>query len=652
MADSNTTDVRPHCGSPEFENMPASMKAVTRWVLWRFDWNGSKWTKTPINARTGGKASSTNAATWTTFDDAVAAYRRGGVDGIGFVLGDGWSGIDLDDHLDGDGRVTPFAEDVLQRLPSYHEVSPSGEGIKIFIRATLEHGHADHKAGIEVYGIGRYFTVTGRKLSDSPAEVEDRQSELQRLLNDVKPPRTNTNAPAWRTLSDHDKALAALERLSSARAEGYSTWVSVGMALHAVDESLLDAWNRWSAESSKHDDHCCATAWAAFGRSGYTLASLIFWADEDSPGWRDRYSTSETRSRSKNSEQTKFVAPEAVVRRLSDVPPEELEWLWLNRIPLGKLTLFCGDPGLGKSYVTCDLAARVSRGRAWPDDSSQRQPVGSVVMFNCEDGLADTIRPRLDAAGADVSKIIAIEGVRMFDPDTGQPRQRGFTLAVDLPILAREVEKLSDCRLIVIDPVSAYLGDETDSHKNAEVRALLAPLAELAERHRASVLMVTHLTKSYGGKAVYRATGSLAFAAAARAVWFVCKDPDDERRRLMLPAKTNLAKEPLGLAYRIESGGIAWEADPVTIRADELLAKETGSKKGDDRSHQGEVAAWLREVLANGPLPAKRIFEDGRELHGMSPKVLRRALKAIGGEPRKDGMDGPWMWSLSNKPAA
>ena len=335
---------------------------------------------------------------------------------------------------------------------------------------------------------------------------------------------------------------------------------------------------------------------------------------------------------------------EAIVHRMSDVEPEQLEWLWPNRIPLGKLTLLAGDPGLGKSFVTMDMAARVSRGAVWPDDSTKRQTIGSVVIFNCEDGLADTIRPRLDRADADVSKIVAIEGVKVFDAETGESRQRGFTLAHDLPRLETVVCDLADCRLIVIDPISGFLGD-TDSHKNADVRALLSPLKELAEKNHTAVLMVTHLAKGTGGKSIYRSMGSLAFTAAARAAWHVTKDPDDPIRRLILPAKMNLAPDPTGLAYRIEDGGIHWEADPVRMTADDVLAREANQRNDGQGGERAEAEAWLREYLADGDRESKLLQADARE-HGISTATLRRALKIVCGKPHKTSMDGPWMRSL------
>lgn len=551
----------------------------------------------------------------------------------------------MDDHLDSDGRVTPFAEHVLRRLASYSEVSPSGEGIKVFVRGSVEYSHADHLVGIEVYAGGRYFTVTGRKLSDSSDEVAGRQSELSALLSELKPRDRSSNTAAWRKLSNREKALAALAKLSPSRADGRQEWIAVGMALHSVDDSLADEWDRWSLQSPKHDADCCSRAWASFGnRCGYTLASLVYWANQDSPGWRDGYAGQGERTPINGSAAQRPMLTQAIVHRLSDVRPEQLEWLWPDRIPLGKLTLLAGDPGLGNSFVTCDLAARISSGRAWPDDSTWQQPAGSVVMFNCEDGLRDTVRPRLDRARADVSKIVAIDGVKVHDIDSGEARSRGFSLANDLPRLEHVVKDLTDCRLIVIDPVSAYCGD-ADSHKNAEVRALLAPLAELAERFRVAVLMVTHLAKGTGSKAIYRSMGSLAFAAAARAVWHVAKDPEDENRRLILPAKMNLAPDPTGLAYCLDQGVVCWEADPVKMHADELLAIEANAKPDTDRTQRDEATGWLCDVLANGPMPSKDIIGDGRE-QGHSEKTLRRAYKEMGGKPTKTGMDGGWLWSL------
>ncbi|MBK9129160.1 MAG: AAA family ATPase [Phycisphaerales bacterium] len=333
-----------------------------------------------------------------------------------------------------------------------------------------------------------------------------------------------------------------------------------------------------------------------------------------------------------------------VLVTLADVAPEPIRWLWPGRIALGKLTLVAGDPGLGKSLLSLDVAARVSTGSGWPD-VHEAAPPGGVVLLSAEDDAADTIRPRLDAAAADVSRVTMLQAIHPgggAGGDSGRP----FNLAEDLPALEEAVRAVPDCRLVIIDPVTAYLGGGVDSHKAAEVRALLAPLGALAARCGVAVLAVTHLNKSAGGPAIYRAMGSLAFAAAARAAWAVTRDRDDPRRRLMLPLKNNLAPDLGGLAYAIEpmgAGGhpvLAWERDPVTLSADEALGPDRGDGGATERA-----AEWLADALADGPQPARELFERAERV-GIAARTLKRAKARVRALAVKGGFGGGWVWRL------
>lgn len=336
-----------------------------------------------------------------------------------------------------------------------------------------------------------------------------------------------------------------------------------------------------------------------------------------------------------------------VIVRLSDVKPEPVAWLWPGRIALGKLTLIAGDPGSGKSFLTLDMAARVSRGWAWPDASGVATTPGGVVLLSAEDGVADTIRPRLDAAGADVGRIVALEAIRSVG-DNGRESARTFDLSRDLPALEAAIRSVDGCRLVVIDPVTAYLGG-VDSHKNAEIRGLLAPLGPIAERHRVAMVAVTHLNKSGGGPAIYRAMGSLAFAAAARAAWAVSKDKDDLRRRLLLPIKNNIAPDTGGLAYRIEPLGVggcpavAWEPDPVNVSADEALAGDRD--EGGGRTERDDAAEWLRDFLSDGPKLARDVLTESKAA-GFSKRTIDRAKPVAGVRTRKEAFGGGWVWEL------
>jgi len=328
--------------------------------------------------------------------------------------------------------------------------------------------------------------------------------------------------------------------------------------------------------------------------------------------------------------------------RVSDVDPMPVNWLWENKIALGKLTLMSGDPGLGKSLVTTAIATAISLGARWPVNGGSA-PLGSVVMLSAEDAVADTIRPRLDAAHADCTKIHVLEASRDIDDD-GEISERPFSLTDDIDRLEALALSLDDCKLIVIDPVSAYLG-RIDSHKNAEVRAALSPVSDMAERLNVAVIAVTHLNKG-GGSAMYRSIGSIAFTAAARAAWVIVKDRDDPDRRLVLQVKNNLAKDREGMAYRVESADngaavVMWEPDPVNVDIEEAMSNASD----EFRSERDDAIDWLKTELRDNPVTSKDMIKRARDA-GHSWATVRRAQKELGIKPKKQGIDNAWIWAL------
>jgi hypothetical protein len=338
---------------------------------------------------------------------------------------------------------------------------------------------------------------------------------------------------------------------------------------------------------------------------------------------------------------------DAVLIRMSDVAAEPVEWLWMDRIAMGKTSMILGDPDLGKSFVTLEIAARVSTGTAFPDSPNVPNPVGSVILLSAEDDPADTIRPRLDAAGADSSKIHLLKMIRTYHEETGEVMERSFSLERDLAVLKPVLAELSDCRLIIIDPVSAYLGS-VDSNKNADIRGLLAPLAQLAADHRLAVVMVTHLNKGSGGKAMYRGQASIAFNASARSAWLVVQDKENAARRMILPVKNNLTAERSGLAYSIKQNGdgmgiVQWETAPVTMHADDALAKLIPSNTKS--TALGEAVDWLRDQLRDGARPANAVREAAKK-DGIKDRTLDRAKRELKVVATRDGFGGPWVWML------
>jgi hypothetical protein len=310
-----------------------------------------------------------------------------------------------------------------------------------------------------------------------------------------------------------------------------------------------------------------------------------------------------------------------VLVQLADIKPEKVEWLWDNRIPLGKLCLLVGDPSVGKSFLTLYIAARVTNGLPWPDDPL-KQPIlkGAVIILTAEDDIADTVLPRLKTNEADVNKVVAIQGVKY--PDTEE--QFYFSLITHLPALEQAIIQTPDSHLVIIDPITAYLG-KTDSNKNAEVRGALAPLAALAGKYKVAILGVSHLTKNQTLKAIYRTMGSLAFTAAARAVWVVSKDKDDPNRRLFTPCKCNLSIEPTSLAFKIIDGMVCFEPEQLTISTDEALSTEPGEDKGAVE----EAEDFLREVLKEGSMLSRDVWKEAAE-NKISERTLKRAKANLG----------------------
>ena len=344
---------------------------------------------------------------------------------------------------------------------------------------------------------------------------------------------------------------------------------------------------------------------------------------------------------------------------IADVQPEAVKWLWPGRIPLGELTMIVGDPGLGKSQICASLASVVTNGGQWPVDRSFAE-VGSVLILSAEDNIKHTIRPRLDAAGADVTRCHTLQAVKRQAED-GTSFEGGFSLALDLAKLSVLMDELKDVRLVIIDPVSAYLG-ETDSHKNAEVRGMLAPLTTLAGAHKAAIILVSHLTKSQSANALMRVQGSIAFAALCRAVWGVTADKDDRARRLFMPLKNNLGQDKTGLAYQIEpytldnpeepipTSRIMWEAQLVETTVEEAFG---AALSHEERSEIDDAKEFLREALSEGRLKAKDVQASARSA-GHSSTTLTRAKKQlkVASEREGFGKDAVWYWRIKEPATA
>lgn len=324
----------------------------------------------------------------------------------------------------------------------------------------------------------------------------------------------------------------------------------------------------------------------------------------------------------------------ALIRRVSEIEREEVAWLWLNRIPLGKLTLFDGDPGLGKSWLTLAIAAAVSRGWALPGDVTKEPR--NVVIMSAEDGPGDTIRPRLEDLGADLERIVLLEAVQE------KGKERMITLA-DLDIIEAIVIR-EKAVLVIVDPVIAYVAG-VDTYVAAEVRSLLAPLAALAHRIHCAVVGVRHLSKK-NIPALYRGQGSIDFLAACRSAFLIGQDPDNPDLRALVHLKCNLSPKASTLTFSIDEGRFLWGPES-TLTAEQVLAVPAEGEGGNALT---EAKEFLATLLAGGPIPAKEVKREAREA-GVSEITLKRAKASLGIKAQKNSFDQGWTWKLPAKEA-
>jgi hypothetical protein len=313
--------------------------------------------------------------------------------------------------------------------------------------------------------------------------------------------------------------------------------------------------------------------------------------------------------------------PVARFQAVSRLPARAVAWLWPGRIALGKLAILDGDPGLGKSLLALDLCARVSTGRPFPDGSPGPGP-GSAIVLNGEDSAEDTLRPRLESLEADLERVF------ILDPDSA--KGGSLALPAHLDVLSDAVSQ-TDARLVVIDPIMAFLERSVQTGNDASVRRALSPLAQLAARQGCAVLLVRHLNKSGGRRSLYRGGGSIGIVGACRCGWLVARDPCDPERRVLAQVKNNLAPPQPSLAFRVQelSAGapvLSW-LGPSLWSADQLLAEETRTLPRD--SVVQRACDFLETVLADGARTSREMGTLAQQ-QGLSVRTLERAKRALG----------------------
>lgn len=346
-----------------------------------------------------------------------------------------------------------------------------------------------------------------------------------------------------------------------------------------------------------------------------------------------------------------------VLEPFAGLRPKSIEWMWQGKYALGKFGLCAGMPDVGKTTVLMDMAARISTGDPWPFSDERREP-GKVLLFSAEDDSADTLLPRLLAAGGNPVNVVRVRAsYKVTDKKKGTKEQTAFTLAADLQKLDQTLATHPDIQAVVMDPISAYLGAR-NAHSEANVRSVLEPVTEVLEKRKVALLGIAHFSKrdpKTVGHVMHLVTGSGGLVAAARSTW-VCVKIDGEDQRYFLRLKNNNAKDSdaEGCCYRLE-GAVVTDPDtgePVeTSRvvwtstwhesAEQLFQRLRYQSKAPQRA---EAASWLVQLLADGPMPANEITQASK----YPEATLKRAKKEANITSHRVGFGdaGEWYWFL------
>lgn len=311
--------------------------------------------------------------------------------------------------------------------------------------------------------------------------------------------------------------------------------------------------------------------------------------------------------------------------RMSEIEAQEIKWLWYPFIPYGKLTIMQGDPGDGKTTMILNLAAQLSKGKCFEDGRGIDAPM-KVIYQTAEDGLADTVKPRLDKAGADCEQILVIDE---SDKSLSMIDER-----------IEEALKTSGAKMLILDPIQAYLGGGMDMNRANEAREMTKKLGMLADKYGCAIILIGHMNKAAGNKAAYRGMGSIDFFAVARSVLLVGRVVGEPDIRAVVQIKNNLAEFGHPKAFRLSDDGFDWIGD-YEITVDEVLGGIA------PKANKLEQAKRLLMELAetNNMMLSGEILELATD-EDISKRTMETAKKELGVKAKK--INNAWYWVLED----
>jgi|GEM_PF-2716441 len=640
-------------------NVPSELRDANAWLGFKYETRpGSKRRKKiPIDPETGERADPRDGASWATFEQALVACERRRLDAIGYALmaADNITGLDLDDCRDPHtGKIDEWAQEIISQLDSYTEITVSGTGLRVFVRGKWHYdAHRVEKLGIhgeahlEIYSEW-FFAVTGDHLDGTPRTINRRADVISslhsRFFSAPKSSRLST-IRSVRTTIDNDDAL--IEKACSAE----------------NGEKFQQLWEgNWESYPSESEADIALCGQLAFwtGCDKERMDTLFRLSGRFRPKWDekhfaagDTYGEHTLRVAIDNSTATyggdsREASPPnhgGASVCIADVQSHPVRWLWRGWIPRGKVTLVEGDPGLGKSLLTLYLAARITKGLPMPDGSHCER--GSVVIVNAEDGLEDTVKPRLEVAGADIPRCHWLN----FSLEDGQ---QTLIIPGQMDALKKKIDE-SKPVLVIIDPLVAYLEQRINSWNDQHVRRAMAALSsQIAEPTGVAIVLIRHPNKKEDVKnKIYRGGGSIGIIAAARSALLLAPDSHNPKLRVLSTIKTNLSKPPTPLLFGVERVDYedADEGMPKIVwhgEQSQATAHPASTNAHEKISALEDAKEFLRESLGHGAKEVTQLFSDAHNSK-ISLSTLRRAKTELKVKSVRDGFgdEGVWFWKLS-----
>lgn len=687
-------------GCPEFESIPQELRDVPQWVVHR-----RKQPRDPTNVSVA--ASVSDPRTWGTYEQALTASASSRCDGIGFVFTDGdpYVGIDLDDCFDpATGNLKESAREIVDRIDSYTERSVSGTGLHVIARGSPP-PRGRHPHGLGIFATARYFTVTGN-VFEGRDTIYDRDRELSDLYADRFGDSADTGGNGTGFSGKRSPTLTDEEILEKAQAsrtgEAFRRLWSGDTSAHGNDQSKADlallrrmafyTQDREQLDRLFRQSQLFRDKWERSSYREPTLTRALenlgnvyqqdLGPDATTPSVRivDRTKDHRGGRQAERPDGASQAAPNGrVVTSYAEIPMRAVDWLWTNYVPLGKLTELIGDPGLGKSTIAIDLAARVSTGRSMPgvpegERGTDLTESAGVMILSTEDDPEDTIKPRLVASGGDPARVFEM---KLQTTDSGVMQ---LTIPDDLDHVRATIEERG-IKLVILDPLVAYLGGKTDAHRDQDVRRALGPLSGLAADLGIAVLSIRHMNKNdQVNNVLYRGGGSIGITAQARSVLFVSAQQQDDRvadtvgldhergpngerlkpAHVLAVGKNNLAVIERSFLYRVAS--VVVGQDPESgkdivgshiqwVGRSEVTANQLLMKAPEVSGRQKEYRDFLHHLLKDGPVPAQEVQraceEAGIKWNTLNSRRVKERIGVHSFQERDGSTIGRWMWALN-----